>query len=71
LGGHGCRNVGQVPIPGGTPTGFDAKYEQEYVDISAEIGKLDAAAPTWHERACAGLQKYGDAPALPADMVAA
>jgi len=138
--------LGAKPIPGDNPAGFDAKYEQEYADVSAEIGKLGSAVQGgavawakvaaqgqaileqkskdlqiaayvgiawqevhgieglrdavdlflglfetfwetafpplaklrrrtnafdwWHERAYADLQKYGDAPALPADMVA-
>ena len=136
--------LGSTPIPGDSPAGFDAKYEPEYTDVTAEIGKLGSATQGgivdwrkiaaqgqvileqkskdlqiaayvgiawqevrgieglcdavnlflalldtfwesafpplaklrrrtnafdwWHERAYAGLKKYGNAPALPADM---
>ncbi len=35
--------LGSTPIPGDDPAGFDAKYEQEYVDVTTEIGKLGSA----------------------------
>lgn len=137
--------LGRNPIPGDSPAGFDAKYEEEYAAVSAEIGKLGSATQGgavawdkiaaqgqivleqkskdlqiaayvgiawqemrgieglrsaadlflallgtfwetafpplaklrrrtnafdwWHERAYAGLQQYGDAPALPAETL--
>jgi type VI secretion system protein VasJ len=38
-----ARELGSSPIQGDSPAGFDAKYEPEYADVSAEIGKLGSA----------------------------
>ncbi|MBR5734293.1 MAG: type VI secretion system domain-containing protein, partial [Desulfovibrionaceae bacterium] len=140
-----ARALGSSPIQGDSPAGFDAKYEPEYADVSAEIGKLGSATQAgavnwaviaeqgqiileqkskdlqiaayvgiawqkaggigglqdavhlflgllgtfwetafppsaklrrrtnafdwWHERACADVLNYGDAPALPRDVL--